>query len=81
MEHRDSAESDALVFVDFDNYANCELTDPDKLYRYIKLKLTDERKTYLLFDEIQNVRDFKLVVNSFNTAGNVSICCFRSESI
>ena len=61
-EHFDAAEPDALVFVDFDDYANRELTDPDKLYRYIKPKLSDERKTYLLFDEIQNVRNFEAAI-------------------
>lgn len=60
--------------------ANRELTDPDKLYRHIKPKLSDERKTYLLFDEIQNVRDFELVVNSFNTTDNVSIFLTGSNS-
>ncbi len=79
-EHSDATEPDALVFVDFDDYANRELTDPDKLYRYIKPKLSDERKTYLLFDEIQNVRDFELVVNSFNTTDNVSIFLTGSNS-
>ena len=79
-EHFDAAESDGLVFVDFDDYANRELTDPDKLYRYIKPKLSHERKTYLLFDEIQNVRDFELVVNSFNTTDNVSIFLTGSNS-
>ena len=34
-EHFDSMEPDTLVFVDFDDYANRELTDPDKLYRHI----------------------------------------------
>ncbi len=43
-EHFDSTEPDTLVFVDFDDYANRELTDPDKLYRFIKPKLSDERK-------------------------------------
>ena len=79
-EHFDSAESDALVFVDFDDYANREFTDPDKLYRFIKPKLSDKRKTYLLFDEIQNVCDFELVVNSFNTTDNVSIFLTGSNS-
>lgn len=79
-ERFDAAEPDALVFVDLDDYANRELTDPDKLYRYIKPMLSDERKTYLLFDEIQNVRDFELVVNSFNTTDNVSIFLTGSNS-
>ena len=79
-EHSDSVEPDALVFVDFDDYANRELTDPDKLYHYIKQQLSDERKTYLLFDEIQNVRDFELVVNSLNTTDNVSIFLTGSNS-
>lgn len=76
----DPAEPDALVFVDFDDYANRQLADPDELYRYIKPKLSAERKTYLLFDEIQNVRDFELVVNSFNTTDNVSIFLTGSNS-
>lgn len=70
----------ALVFIDFDDYANRELTDPDKLYEHIKPLLSDQHKTYLFFDEVQNVRDFELVINSFNTTGDVSIFLTGSNS-
>lgn len=73
-------ESDTIVFIDFDDYANQELTDPDKLYEHIKPMISDRPKTYLLFDEIQNVRDFELVINSFNTTDNVSIFLTGSNS-
>ena len=46
-EHFDSMEPDTLVFVDFDDYANRELTDPDKLYRHIKPKLSDGQRQHL----------------------------------
>ena len=71
-----------LIYIDFDDYENKHLLDPDALYRYIA-SLQDEHaeaKIYLLFDEIQNVRDFELVVNSLNAAENTSIFLTGSNS-
>lgn len=78
--NEDRSGRESLIFIDFDDYANRELTDPDKLYGHIKPMLSQDHKTYLLFDEIQNVRDFELVVNSFNTTDDVSIFLTGSNS-
>lgn len=75
-----SLKASALIYIDFDDYANRALTDPDKLYEYIKSRLLKGHKTYLFFDEIQNVRDFELVINSLNTTDDVSIFITGSNS-
>jgi hypothetical protein len=70
----------STVFVDFDDYANRALLDPDALFAYIRERLAPDAKTYLFFDEIQAVRDFELVVNSLNTTDDVSIFLTGSNS-
>lgn len=47
---------------------------------YIKSKIKNKDKYYLFFDEIQNVKDFEKVVNSFRATMNVSIFLTGSNS-
>lgn len=74
--------ADGLITVDFDDYANQHLLDPDELYHYIarEIESMDAKRAYLFFDEIQNVPDFEVVVNSLNNLENVSIFLTGSNS-
>ena len=47
---------------------------------YVKNKIKDNEKYYLFFDEIQNVKDFEKVINSFRATLNVSIFITGSNS-
>lgn len=79
---RQDARADSIIFVDLDDYANREFLDPDRLFSFIteKLEGLDGQKAYLFFDEIQNVRNFELVVNSLNNTGRASIFLTGSNS-
>lgn len=67
-------------------YINFELQDYDNiknanaLNEYIKQKIKDKEKYYLFFDEIQNVKEWEKVVNSFKASLNVSIFITGSNS-
>lgn len=52
----------------------------DSLYEYIEKNINEEGKYYLLFDEIQNVDKFELVINSFRSTHDVSIFITGSNS-
>lgn len=70
-----------ILFINFENYKYRKLTDPDELYDYVERWYRDDgEKSYLFFDEIQNVREFELVINSFRATHNVSIFLTGSNS-
>lgn len=69
-----------IIFLNFEDYRNRALTDPDQLYAFIEKKLDTKIKKYLLFDEIQNVKNFELVINSFRSTHEVSIFLTGSNS-
>ena len=73
-------EDSHIVYINFEDYKYHKLTDADAFYEYVEQKIIDESKYYLFFDEIQNVNNFELVVNSFRATHNVSIFITGSNS-
>lgn len=71
---------DHIVYVNFEDYQYRKISNADALYEYIEAKLTGEEKYYLFFDEIQNVDEFELVINSFRATHNTSIFITGSNS-
>lgn len=69
-----------IICVNFEDYQYHEISTADALYKFVEEKITDEEKYYLFFDEIQNVEEFELVVNSFRATHNVSIFITGSNS-
>ncbi len=69
-----------IIYINFEDYDYLAYTDPLKFNDYIKNKIIDEEKYYLFFDEIQYVKDFEKVVNSFRATMNVSIFITGSNS-
>ena len=72
--------SENIIYMNFENFENLEYMDPKKLHDYIKSQIKSKEKYYLFFDEIQNVKDFEIVVNSFRATLNVSIFITGSNS-
>ena len=71
---------DHIIYINFEDYDYTDYTEPKKFNDYVKSKIKDSNKYYLFFDEIQNVRDFEKVVNSFRATLNVSIFLTGSNS-
>lgn len=53
------------IFINFEDLNFASLKDEISLFEYVKNLMTDEKKYYLFFDEIQNVANFEKAVNSF----------------
>lgn len=53
------------IFINFEDLQFSDLKDEMFLYKYVKNLITDEKKYYLFFDEIQNVMNFEKAINSF----------------
>lgn len=69
-----------IIYMNFEDYDNIDYTEPKKFNNYIKSKIKDKEKYYLFFDEIQDVKDFEKVINSFRATMNVSIFITGSNS-
>lgn len=54
-----------FIYINFEDYHFKDLYNPDHLFAYIEKKIVKDCKYYLFFDEIQNVDNFELVINSF----------------
>ena len=62
-----------IIYLNFEDLQFSFIENEMVLYRYIKDKIQDEGKYYLLFDEIQNVNNFEKAINSFRATLNCSI--------
>ena len=71
---------DHIIYINFENYNYKSISNADGLYKYVEEKIQDEEKYYLFIDEIQNVDEFELVVNSFRATHNISIFITGSNS-
>ncbi len=71
---------DHIIVINFEMYRYRNLMQPDALNDYVEGRIRDQEKYYLFFDEIQNVTDFELVINSFRAGHDVSIFLTGSTS-
>ena len=71
---------DHIIYINFENYKFRKISNPDALYEYVENRIKDNKKYYLFIDEIQNVPEFELVINSFRATHNISIFITGSNS-
>ena len=69
-----------IIYVNFESFEFYELDDAPKLHAFIRPKIEDTSRYYLLFDEIQEVKSWEKAVNSFQVDFNVDIYLTGSNS-
>lgn len=69
-----------IIYINFEDFDCEEYTEPRKLNNYIKERIVDDKKYYIFFDEIQNVKSWEKVVNSLRATKNTSIFITGSNS-
>lgn len=77
---RNGIADDHILYINFEIYKYRKISNPDAFNDYVENYIKDEDKYYLLFDEIQNVEEFELVINSIRVSHNVSIFITGSNS-
>ena len=65
--------TDHIVTVNLEDRRNSQLRDPDNLLRFIDARIVDEDMYYVLLDEIQLVKEFEDVLNSYLHIKNVDV--------
>lgn len=69
-----------IIYLDLDSRPYRSIKTADRLEQLIDSKTPDSGTTYLFIDEIQNVRGFEEVINSFREEGRHSIFITGSNS-
>lgn len=62
-----------IVIIDLEDRHNSSLRDPDALMDYIDSKIKDNSVHYIMIDEIQHVKEFEDVLNSYLKMPNADI--------
>ena len=73
-------DADHIIKIDMEDIRNTALTDPVALVTYIDSRMIDDRRYYILMDEVQNVRDFEKVLNSYLKIDNADVYVTGSNS-
>jgi len=76
----DGVSTDRIIYINLEDYQYHKLCEADSLYQFVENKIGGSGKHYLLLDEIQNVNQFELVINSFRSTHDVSIFITGSNS-
>ena len=62
-----------IIKINLEDRRNSELRDPDNLLHYIDSLLVDDQMYYILLDEVQMVREFEDVLNSYLSVKNADV--------
>ncbi len=76
---KDGVKEEQIIFINFEDYENKELREPESLYNYIKARLSSDMN-YIFLDEVQRVKDFPDVVDSLYIKKNVDLYLTGSNS-
>jgi predicted AAA+ superfamily ATPase len=69
-----------IVFISFESFVYSEIQTAEKLYHYLVSKIRPATKTYLLFDEIQEIKDWEKCINAITVDFDVDIYLTGSNS-
>ncbi|MFA7089404.1 MAG: ATP-binding protein [Bacteroidales bacterium] len=69
-----------IIYVNFESFAYANLTTAESLYGYIASLICEDKKNYLLLDEIQEVKDWEKCINSLMIDFQVDIYLTGSNS-
>lgn len=76
----EGVDDDHIIQVDLEDRRNKVLRDPDALLEHIDGKMTDSKMYYILLDEIQHVKEFEDVLNSYLKVENADVYVTGSNS-
>lgn len=73
-------EESQIIYINFEELENEELTDYNNLFHYLKKHIDETRKNYIFLDEVQMVDSYEKVVNSFYVKNYVDMYITGSNS-
>ena len=76
----DGVSDDHIIKLDLDLIENSKYREPMELFNYVMNKVKDKNTYYVLLDEIQLVKNFEEVLNSFLKKDNLDVYVTGSNS-
>lgn len=73
-------ELEQIIYLNFESFEYSDIMEAKLLYQHVKNKITNQKKYYLLLDEIQEVEEWEKAVNSFLVDFNIDIYITGSNS-
>lgn len=64
---------DHLIMVNLEDYENKKMRNPDRLYHYVKSRIVDNDRYYIMLDEVQMLPEFEDVLNGFLRISNADV--------
>lgn len=69
-----------IIYINFESMEYADIDNAKSLYNFVKSKIKNELKYYILLDEIQEVNDWEKAINSFTVDCNSDIYLTGSNS-
>lgn len=69
-----------IIYINFEIIDNLKYAEPDNLNNFISDQIKNHKKYYVFFDEIQNVKSWEKVINSFKAKYKDKISIFVTGS-
>lgn len=79
-ELEDRIDKNHIIYINFENVEYSDIENFKDLNNYVVNLIKDDKKYYLLFDEIQNIDSWEKTVNSLKATKNVSLFITGSNS-
>lgn len=76
----DGIQDDQIIALALDDFKNRRYLNPELLYDYVTARIVDDRRYYILLDEIQLVKEFESVLNGFLHIPNADVYVTGSNS-
>ncbi len=76
----EGVEESHIIEIALDDRTNIKLRDPDAMLAYVKNKITDKEMYYIILDEVQLLKEFEDVLNSFLHIRNADVYVTGSNS-
>jgi len=78
--HKQGILDDQIIYINFESLRFSHLGDATSLYKHINTKIDNNHRYYLLFDEVQVVKNWEKAINSFIVDFNTDIYITGSNS-
>ncbi len=77
---RMDAGEENIIYINFESFEFSEINNANKLHEFVKDKIINQKRYYILLDEIQDVMSWEKAVNSFLVDFNVDVYITGSNS-
>ena len=77
---RDGVQKEQIQILNFEDLDTLAIGDIYQIHTYIKERLVADKPNYIFLDEIQNIKDFRRLVNSLYIKPNVDVYIIGSNA-